>query len=208
MDLTTLVPDSRKGSLSAHPAAHRSPLPNIPFQPCYNPSCPTLLKLKTPSFPPGSPAPLLTVTPNSKVSNDRFWATRSDTPSWVRPHAARRVPHGSCPCPPGTYAAQRKRPRGLGQRGRCPPAPSIAGKHKHGTPRRCCWACGPTHTFWKVISLSYESNYPRDVLTLFLKRTCIWPFTLSLFVVLRCRRKSKSSSLEESTCEIMNAMLC
>ena len=53
-DLTTLVPDSRKGSLSAHPAAHRSPLPNIPFQPCRNPSCPTLLKLRVQAFHRGA----------------------------------------------------------------------------------------------------------------------------------------------------------
>lgn len=55
---------------------------------------------------------------------------------------------------------------------------------------------------WKQL-LTLLSVYPRDILTLFLKRTYMWTFTLSLILVLRCWRKSKSSSLEESTCEIM-----
>ena len=57
------------------------------------------------------------------------------------------------------------------------------------------------HYHMKAITLL--SVYPRDILMLFLKRTCMWTFTLSLIVVLRCWRKSKSSSLEKSTCETM-----
>lgn len=97
-----------------------------PFEPGCNLRCPHSPQTQNPSLPSGSSMPLLVVTPNCKVSNDRSWDTRSDSPTGVRPHTAPGVPHGTGPKPPGTYAARRKRPRGLGQRGRCPPAPSTA----------------------------------------------------------------------------------
>lgn len=109
MDLTSPVPDSQTDSLSGHPAARQTPslptpqparssLPDtpfpFPFHLCRSLRCPS--QTQTLSLPPGSPAPLLGVTPNSKGSNDHSWDNSVLHSLRVRPHTVPGVPHRSC----------------------------------------------------------------------------------------------------------------